>query len=233
MVSGLALTATPAVVAAGDDGKTAVDPQARAAGSTDRERATAALERAKALFSGKARLAAAIGGGRPCRAPDPDATIVLRDLFSVARRPDPRSARGGACDPGPPDRRRLRPVRRRLHRAVGEEVPGQLLHPLGDLDRGRAAQPDLGQPDAAADEQGLEEGGQEARLPAAGLRPRSGRQQQVRRLPRADRRQGLLRLLRARAPQAGLRLGGRRLLRARQRHGRVRRLQLARSTAPG
>ena len=41
-------------------------------------------------------------------------------------------------------------------------MPGQLLHALGDLHRGRAAQPDLGQRDAAADEQGLEEGGQQA-----------------------------------------------------------------------
>ena len=58
MVGGLALSlapaAAPALGSAADDGTSAVAPQARAAGSTDRERATAALERAKGLFSGKA-----------------------------------------------------------------------------------------------------------------------------------------------------------------------------------
>ena len=58
MVGGLALSlapaAAPALGSAADDGRSAVASQARVAGSTDREQATAALERAKALFAGTA-----------------------------------------------------------------------------------------------------------------------------------------------------------------------------------
>ena len=76
-VLGLALTATPAVVAAGDDGNARAVSQARAAGPSDRERATAVLERAKALWAGKS---APDRNAGPSDA-EADASIVLRDLF--------------------------------------------------------------------------------------------------------------------------------------------------------
>jgi hypothetical protein len=78
-VLGLALTVTPAVVgtAAADAGsaRTAAGP------ATDRERATASLARAKALFSRSA--ADRRGDGKPSAADPADATIVMRDLFSA------------------------------------------------------------------------------------------------------------------------------------------------------
>ena len=76
----LALTATPAVVAAGDDENARTVSQARVAGSADRERATAALERAKALWAGKAARDRNGSGASDAHA---DATIVLRDLFTA------------------------------------------------------------------------------------------------------------------------------------------------------
>ena len=129
-----------------------------------------------------------------------DATLVLRDLFSALDDLSPGAAQGGRRHPGPADRRPAGPLQRRLLRAVGEEVPGPLLHPLGDLAprTRRRARPgstrccDLMNKvwKKEVDELGY-------RRPR--LRPRPRRQQQVRRLPRADRRQRPLRLLRPRA----------------------------------
>ena len=139
----LALTLAPAVVSAADEGQGSGDRTGRLAGPHRRDHrqraATAALERAKALFAGTT------SGERSQRRPGgksgkhADATIGDARPVRLARRPVPGRAQGGPRHPGPAHRRRERPVRRRLHRAVGEEVQGQLLHPLGDHDRGRAA----------------------------------------------------------------------------------------------
>ncbi len=81
----LALTTAPAVVSAADEGNaraTAGDASlARVSGSTDRQRATAALERAKALFSGS-KSSDGRNGGRASEEHG-DATIVMRDLFQA------------------------------------------------------------------------------------------------------------------------------------------------------
>ncbi len=85
----LALTATPTLVSAADDGARSRPSAAQAAnqggrvdgpGSTRSERATAALERVKALLSHN-RASRAQGSGTP-EAPG-DATLAMRDLFSV------------------------------------------------------------------------------------------------------------------------------------------------------
>ena len=221
----LALTMAPAVVSAADEGKaraTAPDASlARTAATTDSERATAALARAKALFGGTKSGEGRNGGAGGKSGKHRDATIGDARPVRLARRPVPGRPEGRPRHPRATHRRRERPVQRRLPRAVGEEVQGQLLHALGHHDRGRAPEPDLGQPDAQADEQGLEEGSQEVRLPSAGLRREPRRQRQVRRVPRPDRRRGPLRVLRPRAPQARLPVAGVRLLRPRQRLRRV------------
>jgi hypothetical protein len=83
---GLALTMAPAVVSAADEGKArAMVPNAslaRTAATSDSERATAALARAKALFAGaKAGEGRHAGPGGKSRKHD-DATTVMRDLFA-------------------------------------------------------------------------------------------------------------------------------------------------------
>jgi hypothetical protein len=116
-VVGLALTTTPAVVAATDGGgprANAPEASLGAAGSTGRERATAALQRAEQLFAGnpavgrrsQARTFDA-GGDRRADA-DVDASIVMRDLFSALDDLTPaqrRVARGILARPtdGPSD----------------------------------------------------------------------------------------------------------------------------------
>ncbi len=79
---GLALTVAPAVVgsASADDAPAAVSTPGR---GTDREAATQALERARALFSDKAVSDRAAPGRDSKGAPQhQDATLILRDLFS-------------------------------------------------------------------------------------------------------------------------------------------------------
>ena len=86
----LALTVMPAVVsAASDGGRSRVATKAQARPTTEHERATQALERAKALLGGgRAMLSSAARGSR-AGAKHSDATIVMRDLFSSRAALDP------------------------------------------------------------------------------------------------------------------------------------------------
>ena len=77
-VLGLALTAMPALGVTADEGSSLVAAKDAGAGSTARERATAVLERAKALFSGD-KAAGRNSGGRVSDG-GADATLVMRDL---------------------------------------------------------------------------------------------------------------------------------------------------------
>ena len=85
MVGGLALSlapaAAPAMGAAADDGTSAVASKTIVVGSTGREHATAALDRAKTLFAGKGSAYRGTGKRVPRQHLDP--TIVMRDLFSA------------------------------------------------------------------------------------------------------------------------------------------------------
>ena len=80
---GLAPAAAPALGASAGDGRLVVAAQTSADGSTSRERAAAALEHAKALFSGQLSGQASTNGSGGVAAEPVDASIVMRDLFSV------------------------------------------------------------------------------------------------------------------------------------------------------
>jgi hypothetical protein len=85
-VLGLALTLAPAVVSAADEGKArATVPLAslaRTAATTDSERASAALARAKALFGGPRSGDSRNGAPGGKSGKHADATLVMRDLFT-------------------------------------------------------------------------------------------------------------------------------------------------------
>ena len=86
----LALTVMPAVVsAASDGGRSRVATQAQARPTTEHERATQALERAKALVGGGRAMLSSAGQGSRAGAKHTDATLVMRDLFSSRAALDP------------------------------------------------------------------------------------------------------------------------------------------------
>ena len=217
----LALTLAPAVVSAADEGKArATVPDAslaRTAATTDSERATTALARAKALFGGTKSGEGRNGGHGDKSGKNVDATMVMRDLFT------------SLDDLSPADRKVAHGILARPTDGASDPysdgylVPSEkkckgnfCMHWVTTTEDAPPSQTWVNQM-LSADEQGLEEGSQEVRLPPAGLRREPRRQRQVRRVPRPDRRRGPLRVLRPRAPQARLPVAGVRLLRPRQR----------------
>ncbi len=73
-----------------------------------------------------------------------------------------------------PDRRPGRPLRLRLHRAVGQEVRQGRLRPLGQEHRRRAAQQGVGQADAQGDAAGLQADDRAATATASPSRTATG-----------------------------------------------------------
>jgi hypothetical protein len=119
----LSLAMTPSVVSAATNVGTAnvaTQVSATARPSTDHQRATQALERAEALMAGELAPAAQSGQGqarvKAARADaGPNATLVMRDLFSALGDLDPaqrKVAKGILARPTDGVRRRGRSMRR-------------------------------------------------------------------------------------------------------------------------